>query len=280
MKRWFLRVVVAAGLAGIAGAALAQQSGLPPQLLENVQPLQGDTIRFCIDRFSTGAEFDKSVSQAIADALLVKAKFVDAPTGFPLDGQGYFDELQLTMNEDCDVLAGISILPDTGTSLYPDWATVTRPYAQVPFVLVTTNEAYKNLGDIEPGKTVGVMIGSLGQGVVLTYNSQVGEAKRLKYLPYADPKLMLKRLLDGHLVAMVIWQPQLNSITNDEPKAEGLRTIPLDPLPAINVAVGDLVSSRDSYLRTQIDNAIGSLVADGTIAKLMQEHGYSGTPGP
>jgi polar amino acid transport system substrate-binding protein len=149
----------------------------------------------------------------------------------------------------------------------------------VPFVLVTTDKNYKNLGDIEPGKTVGVMIGSLGQGVVLTYNEQVGEAKRLKYLPYADPKLMLKRLLDGHLVAMVIWQPQLNMITDNEPKADGLLTIPLDPLPAINVSVGDLVSSRDSYLRTQLDNAIGSLIADGTIAKLMQEHGYSGTPG-
>jgi polar amino acid transport system substrate-binding protein len=68
-------------------------------------------------------------------------------------------------------------------------------------------------------------------------------------------------------------------ITDNEPKADGLLTIPLDPLPAINVSVGDLVSSRDSYLRTQLDNAIGSLIADGTIAKLMQEHGYSGTPG-
>jgi ABC-type amino acid transport substrate-binding protein len=267
-------------LAGLAPAAWAQSNTLPPQLLNNSKPLQGDTVRFCIDKFSPGAAFDKSVSQAIADALLVKAVFVDAPTGFPLDGQGFYDELQLTMSKDCDVMAGISILPDTGIPAYPDWATVTRPYAQVPFVLVTKDPSYQSLGDIPPGKVVGATIGSLGQGVILTYNQQQSEDKQLKYLPYADPKLMLKRLLDGHLVGMVIWQPQLNIITDGNPEAQGLRTISLAPLQPVFASVGDLVSSRDAYLRSQIDTAIGSLVADGTIAKLMSDMGYAGTPGP
>jgi polar amino acid transport system substrate-binding protein len=265
---------------GFMPLAWAQSDTLPPQLLNNSKPLQGDTIRFCVDKYSPGAAFDKAVSQAIADALLVKAAFVDAPTGFPLDGQGFYDELQLTMSRDCDVMAGISILPDTGVSPYPAWATVTRPYAQIPFVLVTKDPNYQSLGDIPPGKVVGATIGSLGQGVILTYNQQQPADKQLKYLPYADPKLMLKRVLDGHLVGMVIWQPQLNLITDNNPEGQGLRTISLAPLQPVYAAVGDLVNSRDAYLRSQIDSAIGSLVADGTIAKLMADLGYAGTPGP
>lgn len=263
-----------------AAVAVAQDTTLPPELLNNSRPGQGDQIRFCIDDYAPGAAFNKAVSQAIADSLLVKAAFAPAPSGFPLDGQGYMDELQLVMNTDCDVMAGISLSPDTGDSVYPDWATVTRPYAQVPFVLVVKNSNYNALKDIPFGKRVGTTMGSLAQGVLITYIGQQPEGQRWMQLPYADPKLMLKRLLDGTIDGMVIWQPSLNEITNNDPGALGIRIVPLDPVPAVFASVGDLVSSRDSYLRSQIDTAIGALVADGTIAKLMQQFGYQGTPGP
>ena len=48
----------------------------------------------------------------------------------------------------------------------------------------------------------------------------------------------------------------MQQITNGDPAAMGLKTIPMDPLQPVNVAVGDLISSRDAYLRTQIDSAI------------------------
>jgi polar amino acid transport system substrate-binding protein len=78
---------------------------------------------------------------------------------------------------------------------------------------------------------------------------------------------------------MVIWQPQLNQITNDDPAAQGLREIPLDPLQNVSVHVGFLMQASDSYLRTQVDAALTSLIADGTIAKLMQQYHYEGNPG-
>lgn len=265
---------------GATVSSTVAQNTVPPALLNNSRPSQGDQIRFCIDQFSPGADFNTAVSQAIADTLLVEAKFAPAPSGFPLDGQGYFDELQLVMNTECDVLVGVSLEPDTGESPFPDWATVTRPFAKVPFVLVAKNPDYTALKDIPFGKRVGTTMGSAGQGVMIAYIGQQAPDKRWVQLPYADSKLMLKRLLDGTIDGMVIWQPALNEITDHNPGALGLKIIPMDPLPPVYALVGDLVSVRDSYLRSQIDTAIGSLIADGTIANLMQQYGYMGTPGP
>jgi polar amino acid transport system substrate-binding protein len=275
-----LAAIALVGALALPGIASAQDNGVPPQLLDNSRTATGDTIRFCVDDYGPGGKFDRAVGQAIADALLVKAAFAPAPTGFPLDGAGYLDELQLILNTTCDVMAGISLSPNGGESLYPDWATVTRPYAQVPFVLaVKADSPYTALKDIPFSKRVGTTMGSLGQGVMITYIGQQPADKRWLQLPYADPKLMLKRLLDGTIEGMVIWQPSLNQITDNDPAKAGVKIIPLDPVQPVSASVGELVSSRDSYLRSQIDQAIGTLVSDGTIAKLMQENGYQGTPG-
>ncbi len=281
LKKAALAICVALSLVGSSSPSWGQAAGaVAPQLFENSRPLLGDVIRFCVDDFSAGGAFDRAVSHAIADSLLVKPVFVPAPTGFPIDGLGYLDELQLIMSKDCEVLAGISLAPGSSESPFPEWATVTRPYAQTIFVMATTNADYKSLGDIPAGKTLGAAIGGLGLSAVVTYNQQRPVEQRLRYLPYGDPELMLKRLLDGTLSAMVIWQPQLNQITKGNPATLGLKIGSLAPLKPVITGVGNLVSSRDSFLRSSIDRAIGQLVSDGTIARLMKEHGYEGVPGP
>jgi polar amino acid transport system substrate-binding protein len=278
-----LRAIAGAALAAALAAApaLAQDNGLPPELLDNSRPMQGDTIRFCVDDYTPGAAFDKAVSQAIAGALLVKAEFAPAPSGFPLDGQGYFDELQLALNQTCDVMAGIGLDPNSGDSLYPDWATVTRSYAEIPFVFVVRKDSpYTALKDVPFGKRVGTTMGSAAQGELVTYVGQQAQDKRWMQLPYGDPNLMLKRLLDGTIEGMLIYEPSLLDITKNDPAAAGVKEIPLDPLQPVSAAVGDLLPSRNAYLRSQIDTAIGSLVADGTITKLIQQFGYHGVAGP
>ncbi len=287
-KKAFLatRTVMCAALLGAIGSlsgpiVVAQENGvIPPQLFNNSRRLQGDTIRYCVDEFSVGAKFDRAVASAISDALLVKAEFVPAPSGFPMDGGGYLEELQLVMSNECEVLVGISMTPGAAESPWPDWATVTRPYAQVPFVVAVTDANYKSLADIPPGKTLGAMVGSLALGSVVTWNQQNPPEKRFRYLPYGDPNLLLKRLLDGTLSAMVLWQPQLAQLMRANPTATNVKTASFAPLKTVVNGVGNLVSSRDSFLRASIDQAIGQLVSDGTIARLMKENGYEGTPGP
>ena len=267
----------------IAGSSSVYAQGggtIPLQSFSNSRPLQGDRIRFCVDDFSVGAAFDRSIAEAISEALLVKAEFKPAPAGFPLDGTGYLDELQLVMSNECEVLIGISLTPGMAESPFPDWATVTRSYAQVPFVIVVTDPAYKSMGDIPGGKFMGGMIGSLGIGTAVAFNGQRPQEQRLRFLPYGDPNLMLKRLLDGSIAGMIIWQPQLNQITKGDLAGQGLKLASFAPMKPVLTGVGNLVSSRESYLRASIDQAIGQLVADGTIARLMKKHGYEGIAGP
>ncbi|HVW93600.1 MAG TPA: transporter substrate-binding domain-containing protein [Devosia sp.] len=258
----------------LAGAALAQDE-VPQTLLNQGTPLEGDQITFCLDRSAPGAPLDQQVGQAIADALLVKAKFVDAPSGFPIDATGYLAELQIAMANTCDVLLGIALQPDFP---YPDWATPTRPYAEIPFVLAVTNPSYKRLADIPRDKPLGTALGGLGEYNFVVYNQQQPEAQRWRRFPYADPALMIKRLKDGTIAAALLYQPALVKVTNGDPAAQGIRTVPMDPVPTAVDQVAALVSSRDSFLRSQIDEAIGSLIQDGTIQKLLDSVKFAGKP--
>jgi polar amino acid transport system substrate-binding protein len=279
LGRFVGAAVLALSLAVAVGPAVAQNT-VPPELLNNNRTSLGDTLRFCVDDFAPAADFNKAVSQAIADSLLVKATFSPGPSGFALDGQGYMDELQLIMSTSCDAFAGISIEPDSGISIYPEWATVTRAYATVPFVFVVKDPAYTKLGDIPGGKKIGSTMGSVAQGQLVTYIGQQPQSQQWLNLPYADPKLMLKRLEDGTIDGMAIWQPVLNQITDGDPAKLGLKIVPMDPVQPAAASVGYLVQASDSYLRSQLDTAIGSLISDGTIAKIMQQFNYQGTPGP
>lgn len=267
------RFLLVAALAALSVLPAHAQGTVPPQLLDTTRPV-GNVIRFCLDTLSPGADFDRDVAQAVADAALLEAQFVEAPGGFPLDAAGYLDELRLAMNNTCEVLPGISLQPGLAV---PEWASVTRPYADVPFVLVVTNPAYRRLGDVPHDRRIGTAIGGVGERAVIAYMEAVRPEQRWTRLPYADPELMLRRLRDGTIDAMVLWQPVLARIAPDAPD---LRIIPADPVPETSVPVGMLVTARDQFLRTLIDDTIAALAADGTLAALMEKHGYLGTPGP
>lgn len=252
-----------------------QAQVLPPQLLDQQRALQGNTIRACVDDYSPGAQLDRAVIQAIADALFLQVNYVEALRGFPLDGDGYLAELQVHLNNDCDLLMGIAVQPD---SPFPEWAAVTRPYAQVPFVLVVTDRSYDKLGDIPLGSTIGTAIASLGERVFITSMQQRPKDQRWKRLPYADVALMLTRLREGKLAGMLLWQPALAQLLAKDGDDDDLKVIALNPVPTAEVLVGALISSSNTYLRSQVDNAIEQLAADGTFDQIMLELGLGPTP--
>jgi len=207
---------------------------------------------------------------------LDQVELLPAPSGFPLNGGGFLQEVQLAMSTTCDMLSGITVQADPP---YAGFASITRPYATIPFVLAVTDPSYASLASIPHDKRLGTAIGSRGEQALLIYQTQLPEAQRWRRLPYADPELMLRRLKDGTLAGIILWQPTLHKLLGDDPAASGVHTIPLDPVPDASVMVGALVSNRDTFLRSQVDQAIDSLVADGTIARLMEEFGFEGTPG-
>lgn len=254
-------------------AAPAAAQSLPQQLMSQERPVQGNTIRACVDETSAGAKLDHAIMDAIGDALFLDVQYVEGLHGFPLDGDGYLAELQIQLNNDCDVFLGVSVQPNMP---FPDWAVITRPYAQVPFVLVTDKPDYQALADIPYGSTIGTALASLGERVFATSVSQRPKEQRWKRLPYADFALMTTRMREGKLAAMLLWQPSLLQLAETDPSVADLRIIALDPVPETRVEVGALVSTRNTFLRTQIDQAIDALAADGTIDQIMTELGITG----
>jgi polar amino acid transport system substrate-binding protein len=262
-----------AALAVLAPALPAQE--VPPILLDRTRPAQGDAIRVCIDHTSAGAPFDQAVAQAIGDALFLEIKWDEAPYGFPISGGGYLAELQIAMANRCDMLMGIAV---QANSPFPDWVSVTRAYASVPFVLAVLDPAYRTLADIPKSLRLGTALASKGEREFLTHQIQQPRDNRWRRLPYADAGLMLTRLKDATLAGILLYQPALKRALDADP-TPSLRIIPLDPVPQAIVRVGAVVSNRDAFLRAQVDQAIDALVADGTIARLMEETGVLGTPG-
>jgi len=261
----------------IAGQAVAQVEDIPPELLNNTRRLQGEEITVCFDSSGQSRLFDRDVAQAIGDALFLKVNFEEGFGQYPIDGGGFMGAMLLALTNTCDMFMGISVQSNTQ---FPDWASVSRPYATIPFVVAATNPDWQKLGDIPKDRKLGTALQSLGEMVFITWQQQQPEAQRWVRLPYADPSLMARRVEDGTLGAMLLWQPTLAGLQRNAPEAiANMHIIASDPVPQASVRIGALLSSRDSFLKNQVDQAIDALVADGTIAALLEKHGYVGNAG-
>lgn len=257
--------------------AAAQDGEVPPQLLNTTRRQQGDVLKVCTDAYSPGGAFDAEVAKAIADALFLTVEFHPTPTGFPLNGGGFLAEVQVALNNTCDLMMGMAVQT---TSPFPDWATVTRPYASISFVAAVIDPAFTKLGDIPKDRLIGTAVGSKAEQVFLTWLGQQPEDQRWNRLPYADPHLMLKRLRDGRIGGMMLYQPAFLQLMREDKEGGAMpRSVPFDPVPMQDVRVGGIVNTRDTFLRSQVDEAIDALVADGTIAAIMERMEIIGTPG-
>jgi len=265
------------GLALLFSSAVsAQTSGIPPEELNNTRRLAGDTINVCFDRTSLGRPFDEDVARAVADALFLQINVVEGFGGFPLNGDGFLDELNLAMTNTCDMFMGVAV---SSNSPFSDAFALTRPYATIPFVIAVADPTWQRLGDIPKDRRLGTAMASLGELSFITWSQQQPEAERWVRYPYADYNKMATRVLDNTIAAMVLWQPVLARLKAERPDAAALRVISNDPVPAASVSVGALVSSRNAFLRSQVDQAIDALAADGTIDTLLEKHGYQGAAG-
>ena len=65
---------------------------------------------------------------------------------------------------------------------------------------------------------------------------------------------------------------------NDVSIATGLRLISLKPLPDSAVSVGAILLANETFLRSSVDDAIASLVADGSIGTILERAKFPATP--
>lgn len=271
--------IAAAAMLGLASllpshAAAQLNDGIAGnEMLETWRRHTGNLLRFCFDESASTAAFDRVVGEEIGARMLVAVEFVPIRSGYGIDGQYLLEDLFVALTNECDAVLGLSVF-----SGYAVEFTVTQPYAHFDFVLGVIDPYYRGLLEIPAGARLGTQISTRGEVAFLGYNNVRSEGSRWLRLPYADPDLMLTRLLDGTIVGMILFGPTFLQIAADRPEAVAVRSLPLDPVQGAFVNVGAVLLAQSSFLRNEIDGAITSLVTDGTIARLLVSSGLGDIP--
>src|SRR5690606_24492017 len=222
MIKW----LIAAMLSLVGTSALAQSYGVPSELLKNTRRLEGDTLHVCSDASGKIRDFDHRVASAIAEMLFLKAEFHEGFGGYPTSGEGFLDELQIAMTNTCDIMMGMTVQEN---SPFPAWSVLSRPYVSLPYVLAVRDD-YAQLDAIPIERKLGTALSSMGERVFITWNQQRPKAQRYVRLPYADMALMAKRVADGSIAGMLIWQPALAQLQQEgNPDVAALHLIPVTP---------------------------------------------------
>lgn len=252
--------------------ARAQQGEVPyvpMDLLDTAIRVQGDSVTVCVFRDVASTEFDIAVTRLIADSLLLDHRTLQVPADFSLFDEGdFYYAVYLHLVNDCDLVAGISL---TG-GLLPEWLATTAAYAAPPFVVVAdaAKEAGR-LGDIPAGEAVGVQIGSYADLSLVSWNTSQQQSRRWRRIPYGDDALLLERVADGSISAGLLWYP--NFVQAEANAAGDFRLLDLNPLPDLKAEIGFAVFANQSWLISQFDAAISSLLESGELTELAQEHG-------
>ena len=90
-------------------------------------------------------------------------------------------------------------------------------------------------------------------------------------------ELTLRALTRGTVGAALVWGPSYWTLRQNDPAFSGLRIIPSRPLPDSAVDVGATLHSRETFLRSNLDQAIAALTADGTIQSILDGEKFPAT---
>lgn len=265
---------------GSPAHAQAQAPVVPRDLLENRRAVQGDTISFCVHPKTLAAEFNRAVATEIAKSLLSKATFHNiTPSAVtqPLDYSYPISESELLvyLTDFCQVFTGFNLVTDAG----PEWLSYSRPYVRTGFVLATLKPEYSRLEDIPAGGSIGARFLSAADLKFLSYLQTLPEDKRWRRVNLFNNKVLLEKLFDGTLDAAMIWEPALRQGLKGNPRSEAVRMISMGSFQPPTINLGMAVRSNDTYLRTLLDQAIESIIKDGTLERLLVEYEIPGTPG-
>lgn len=259
-------LVLAAFSATPASAQVSEN--VDASLLEAWRLNTGNMVRFCQFESSPTLDFDRAIAQAIADSLLVNTEFTALGASYGIGGEYAAEDLFVTLTNDCDVMLGMGL----AAGMYPVEFIATRPYIGFPYVLAVTDTEIESLADIPGDRRIGALVGSYGLSAMVRYSATLPADQRWQMLPYGSTELMMTRLFDGTIAGMVVYGPSLVQYQRDNPIDGELFIRPLDAQIAANVDIGGLMLARNSYLRTLVDQAIGLMAEDGTIAALLAEY--------
>ena len=275
-----LRLILSLIQAAAIGAAIITLCGIPasaqdtpfvPDEWKYGRRQAGSTLQYCLDTRDPDLPIARKIGQAIANALLLEPKPLEL--GQNLVGED-LDNLYRVFLESCDVYLGFKLIPDA----YPQWLAVTRPYYRTSYVVVTTNTQWNSLADMPHAQAIGATIGTSADIRLIQYLQALPADDRWSRFPMGSDELALRALLRDSVGVALVWSPSFWALRQSEPAFAKLRIISAKPLPDSAVDVGATLLSRESFLRNNIDQAIASLTADGTIQSILDGEKFPAAP--
>jgi polar amino acid transport system substrate-binding protein len=236
------------------------------------------TLTYCIDARDPDWPVARKIAAAVAGALLLQGKeylIGEDPRTADMSGEDLDDTYRMLIQH-CDVFFGFKLVPDA----YPAWVTITRPYYRSSYVYVAADPAWKSLADMPVARAVGATIGTAADMRLSQYLLSVPAARRWDKYPMSSDEAALRAVLRGTTGAALVWAPALWTLRKTDPEIARLPEMAPSPLPVSTADVGAILLSRQSFLRSSLDQAIASLLADGTIATILADAGFPGTAPP
>jgi polar amino acid transport system substrate-binding protein len=231
---------------------------------------EASTLHYCVDARDPDLPVARKIGAAIASALLLQGK--EHVIGEGVVGES-IDSLYRVFLESCDLYLGFKLIPDA----YPDWMKVTRPYYRASYVLTATNAGWRSLADVPKSQAIGSTIGTSADLRLIQYLQALPQAERWSRFPMGTDELALKALASGTVGVALVWGPALWAAQRGDAALASVRMIAPSPLSAATMDIGAAVLANESFLRSNVDQAIASLIADGTIQRILDADKFPAT---
>jgi polar amino acid transport system substrate-binding protein len=236
------------------------------------------TLNYCIDARDPDWQVAREIAAAVAAALLLQAKEYlvgDDPRTADMSGEDLDDTYRLLIQH-CDVAFGFKLVPDA----YPAWITITRPYYRASYLYIAADPTWKSLGDMPVTRAIGATIGTGADMRLSQYILAIPAGQRWEKYPMASDEAALRGVISGTTGAALVWAPAFWALCKTDPAFAKLREIRPTPLPVSTADIGAILLSKQSFLRSSIDQAIASLTKDGTIGGILRQADFPGTTVP
>jgi polar amino acid transport system substrate-binding protein len=236
------------------------------------------TLTYCIDARDPDSPIARRVAAAVAGALLLQAKeyvIGTDPRTEDMSGEDLDDTYRMLIQR-CDVFFGFKLVPDA----YPEWLTITRPYYRSTYVYVAADPAWKSLADMPATRAIGATVGTSADMRLSQYLLAIVANKRWDKYPMSSDEAAVRAVMHGTTGAALVWAPALWALRKNDAGIAKLPQMAPSPLPVSTADVGAILLSKQSFLRSSIDQAIASLTADGTIATILKDEDFPGTAEP
>lgn len=228
------------------------------------------TLRFCVDSREPEWELHRDIATAVADALLLDVDFFEFGYDYAEAArqfQGVPENLLfIFLGDECEAFLGTRM---SEISIHPEWVITTRPYISTGHIVATRSPEVLDPAtvlDKKEGPKLGIALGSPMNSSISFYFPDTN--RRV----YPTEEALLEGLQNGQVQAGFFYEPRLYALTGGDPASVGLSTAPFSQVPASRWHVGMSLNEDRAYVRTLIDQAIVTLLEDGTIAGILAQH--------